>query len=716
MAELAEDKRTLGSSRAGRIGASIAAWLEADRTRWALWLPVALGAGVAAYFALPVEPPGWIFPAAAGVAGVLAWALRRSAFAVSIAIAVGGISAGAGIAQFRTWSVAAPVIEKRTFIGSLEGRVVRVERRTDGVRLTLDRLHFGSVSTPRVPARIRVKHAIKQAALPRPGDRIRTRGVLLPPPAPATPGGYDFQRRAWFEKLGAVGYTVAPLAITGRDTESGFSIWLAGVRDAASQRIRAALTAPAGEIATALLTGDRSGIARDDLEAMRKSGLAHLLAISGLHIGLAAGFIFFVVRLGLALSPSLALRRPIKKWAAAAALIGALGYMLITGATVPTQRAFLMIGLVLFAVLIDRTALTMRLVAWAAALILLIAPESLLGASFQLSFAAVVSLIAAYEGLSAWQASRRSGLERRTPAGRVLRYIGGIGLTTLIAGTATGLFAVYHFNRFAAYGLAANLVSVPITALWIMPWGLLALLLMPFGLEGLALVPMGWGIDAVLGVAHGVAGWTGAVWLVPAMPPWGLGALTLGGLWLCIWRARWRWFGLAGPAIAMFSIAVTTPPDVLVTGDARLMAVRGADGRYILSSTRVAGFTADGWLRRAGTDSAKPWPVTGVSAAGWLRCDAASCLYTRHGRSVALVRDERALAEDCARAEAVVSIEPIRIKCTGPQHVIGRFDLWRYGGHAIWMTGSGITARSVAEERGDRPWVLYRDRRKKVLK
>ena len=165
--------------------------------------------------------------------------------------------------------------------------------------------------------------------------------------------------------------------------------------------------------------------------------------------------------------------------------------------------------------------------------------------------------------------------------------------------------------------------------------------------------------------------------------------------------------------IALLSIAVTTPPDVLVTGDARLMAVRGVDGRYILSSTKVAGFTADGWLRRAGTDSARPWPVTGISADGRLRCDAASCLYTRHGRTVALVRDERALAEDCARADAVVSIEPIRIACSGPGHVIGRFDLWRDGGHAVWMTGSGITAWSVAEERGDRPWVLHRDRRKR---
>jgi len=233
---------------------------------------------------------------------------------------------------------------------------------------------------------------------------------------------------------------------------------------------------------------------------------------------------------------------------------------------------------------------------------------------------------------------------------------------------------------------------------------------MPFGLESLALQPMAGGIDAVLGVAHGVSGWTGAVWLVPVMPAWGLGALTLGGLWLCLWRARWRWVGLGGPLLALVSIILTAPPDILVTGDARLMAVRGADGRYVLSSTRVAVFTSDGWLRRAGTDSARPWPVSGVTADGRLRCDAAACLYRLNGKTVALVRDERALADDCARVDAVVSVEPVRTACDGPAHVIGRFDLWREGGHAMWLLRDRIVVRSVAAERGRRPWVLHRHR------
>lgn len=709
MTDFAHHTRTAGTGRP-RTWRRIAAWLEADRARWVLWLPVAFGVGIASYFALPVEPPGWIATGVIASTVAAAVLFRRKTGVLIVAALCGALGAGAGMAQLRTLWVAAPVIAKRTFVDALSGRVVAVERRTDGVRLTLDRLQVDTRDNAGAPARVRIKHAIKQATLPRTGDRVRTRAVLLPPPEPATPGGYDFQRRAWFERLGAVGYTLAPLAITGRDRKRGPAIWLAGARDAAGVRIRNAIPGSTGEIAVALLTGDRSGISRADLEAMRESGLAHLLAISGLHIGLAAGFIFFLVRLVLAAIPALGLARPVKKWAAGAALAGALGYMLITGATVPTQRAFLMVGLVLFAVMVDRTALTMRLVAWAAVVILTIAPESLLGASFQLSFAAVVSLIAVYEGLAAWRARRAGGFARRSAVRRAAAYVGGIGLTTLIAGGATGFFAIYHFNRFAAYGLAANIVSVPVTALWIMPWGLLALALMPFGLEAIALQPMAWGIDAVLGVAHTVSRWSGAVWLVPVMPAWGLGMLALGGLWLCLWRARWRWFGLAGPAMALVSISLTAPPDVLVTGDARLMAVRGADGRYVLSSTRVATFAADGWLRRAGTDSARPWPVSGATADGRLRCDAASCLYRLNGKTVALVRDERALAEDCASVDALVSVEPVRTKCHGPAHVIGRFDLWREGGHAMWLGGDEIVVRSVARVRGDRPWVLHRDR------
>jgi len=273
------------------------------------------------------------------------------------------------------------------------------------------------------------------------------------------------------------------------------------------------------------------------MQAIRDSGLAHLLAISGLHIGLVAGILFIWVRAMLALVGPLALRYPIKKWAAATAIAGALAYALIAGSTVPTQRAFLTVGLVLAAVMLDRRGLSIRLVAWAALAILIVQPESLLGPSFQMSFAAVTALIASYEVISERRRYDDYGNSTLPPWLRKAGlYLIGVALTTLIAGIATAPFAVFHLNRFADYGLAANLLAVPVTAMWVMPSAVVAFLLMPFGMEGLALASMGWGVDVIIKVAETVAGWDGAVTLVSAMPTAALCAIVLGGLWLALWR------------------------------------------------------------------------------------------------------------------------------------------------------------------------------------
>ena len=439
------------------------------------------------------------------------------------------------------------------------------------------------------------------------------------------------------------------------------------------------------------------------------AGLAHLLAISGLHIGLVAGILFFAVRFLLAAIPPVALRYPVKKWAALAALAGAFFYLLLSGATVPTQRAFLMLAVVLAAVVLDRTAISMRLVAWAAVLVLLIAPESLLSASFQMSFAAVTALVAVYEALAGRSSAWRTG------AGRVRKfglYVSGVLLTTVVAGMATAPFALYHFNRFALYSVAANLIAVPLTGLWIMPWAICAFALMPFGLEALALAPMGWGIDAVIAVAETVAAWPGAVALAPAMPGIGLVIAAIGGLWFCLWRRRWRVLGLGAVAAGLATVAFVRPPDVMVNGTGRLMAVRTLSGGMAVSSSRRSKFVAETWLRRAGQDRAAPWPREGLSPDGGLGCDSLGCIYRANGQTVALVLHPAALDEDCARATVVISTIPVRgRRCRRAAVVIDRFDLWRRGAHALWLDAGGIRVRSVAEASGRRPWTPHGRRR-----
>lgn len=690
-------KRSL-AHRSGLYGAvaALSGCFRAERERWALWAPVLLGCGIAVYFTLPIEPPLW--SGASLLAGALAslWWGRRSGAVALVSIGVGLLALGFTAAQLRTEWVAAPVLE-RPLTAAVSGRVRHVEAFAGGARVLLDEVSLRTLPPARTPERVRIR--LRPTDKPAVGARITVFARLLPPGAPAAPGTYDFQRHAWYARIGAVGYAYGLSRVDG-PVEGGadLAIRVGKVRQAVAARIRAALPGERGDVAAALITGDRSGIAPETIGALRDSGLAHLLAISGLHMGLVAATLFFGLRSLLALSERLALRYPIKKWAAAAALAGAFAYLVLTGATIPTQRAFLMAGLVLVAVLLDRTAISLRLVAWAAAAILLLTPESLLSASFQMSFAAVVALVAVYE---------KGQLSRGRWVGigwgrKMLFYLGGVGLTTLVAGFATGVFALYHFGRIAHFSLAANLLAVPLTAFWIMPWAVIAMALMPFGLEGLALAPMGWGIDLVIGVATRVAGWPGAVSLTPAMPVFGLVLTALGGLWLCLWTRRWRYAGLAGIAAGLLSIGLQSPPDILVSADGALMGVRAGDGDLVLSSTRRAKRTARSWLSQSGQGAPRDW-TTGEPA---VTCDGLACIYRADGRVVSLVKDGRALAEDCRRADIVISAVPVRRRCPSARLVIDRFALWRHGGHAVWLEGPRVLTVSTVQ--GVRPWTTQR--------
>ena len=433
---------------------------------------------------------------------------------------------------------------------------------------------------------------------------------------------------------------------------------------------------------------------------MRDSGLAHLLAISGLHVGLFAGLLFTITRGALALTVPVALRFPIKKWAAMISLAGAFAYLLMTGGTIPTQRAFLMITIGLLAVVFERVALSMFVVGWAAIGILIVTPESLLSAGFQMSFAAVIALISAYETLA-----QRIQIYRSR--GRVWRqvclYMCGIVLTTLIAGLATAPFAAFHFNRVATFGLAANFLAVPVMAMWIMPWAVVTYLLFPLGWQDLSLAPMLWGIGAVLDIAHAVASWPGAARLIPVLPPVFLTLITLSGLWLCIWTTKLRLFGVLGLVAALLSGVFVDVPDVLVDERGRMLAVRLDDNRVTVSSKRSS-FVRQSWLRALAVSKTASWPEIGADAASVNRCDPLGCLFRLKGRVIAFSTDPRAHPEDCKTADVLVSSRPVRVSCQVPQVVIDRFDLWRHGAHAVYLDGDAVRVDTVSRHRGRRPW------------
>lgn len=677
-----------------------------QRDRWPLWTPVLFGAGIALYFSLRFEPSPWWAVSALVCSLGAAVAYRHAVSARFAFIAAALFAGGFAVAQQQTHRVAAPVLKNPIQVTVVTGQVVQLERGLKGPRVVLDDPVVRRLDPAATPERIRLR--LRRGDRVGVGDRISVLARLSPPPAPAMPGAYDFQRRAWFARIGGVGFALGHVkpaeGTAGGDGVGAAMIELAKLRQAMADRIRRVLPAESGAVAAALIVGDRSAIPDETVQALRDSGLAHLLAISGLHLGLVATILFFGVRLILALCEPVALRLPIKKIAAIAALAGAFIYLLLAGATVPTQRAFIMTGIVLFAVLVDRTAVSLRLVAWAAMIVLALSPQVLLSASFQMSFAAVVALVAVYEAL---RETLRNWLRGGGVGRKLTLYFIGVAISTIVAGAATGLIALHHFGRITQFGLVANLAAIPIAGFWIMPWGVLAAALMPFGLEEVALVPMAWGIEWIVLVAKTVAGWPGAVAVIPVLPQAGLIAIALGGLWLCLWQGRVRLLGCCGIVAGLALIPLTDRPDVLVTGNGKLMAVRLADGALGLTSGKTERFAAKIWAERDGQPAPRAWEA-GTGAAAPLSCDRLGCVYRRAGRRVALIKDARAFTDDCRPDWIVVSSVPARRACRGTARTIDRFDLWRHGAHAIWIDKDTVTVKSVRAVRGDRPWTARR--------
>jgi competence protein ComEC len=331
--------------------------------------------------------------------------------------------------------------------------------------------------------------------------------------------------------------------------------------------------------------------------------------------------------------------------------------------------------------------------------VLLIEPETLLGASFQMSFGAVIALIAVYETGAAKRPAGAGDLDWR-----LLMYVAGVALTTLVASAATTPFSIYHFSRFPTYGIVTNLIAVPLTGVWIMPLGMLGLLLIPLGFAGPCFVLMGYGIDVIIAAAAFVADLPGAALAVPRPPLAALLLTVLGGLWLCLWRTAWRRLGLIAIALGGALGLVGEPPDVLIDARGQIAGVRLDDGRLAISPWRRDGWVTEQWLRSAGQEQAAPWPETGQGGSLGVSCDALGCVLVRDGRTVALAREPGALEEDCRRADLVISYPRIE-RCPNGTPMIGPSALRREGGVALWIGPARIRTLTVRDTRGERPWV-----------
>ncbi|MCS6932703.1 MAG: ComEC family competence protein, partial [Acetobacteraceae bacterium] len=599
-----------GVAPAFRIGGAFAALraradalLGAEWDRLALWLPVAMAGGIVLYFSLPAEPPAWLAllalpPAAAG------FALRpERPFSAWLCGLVAAFLLGLGSAALHA-ALAPPMPELPRGAVELSARVADLEALPDGVRLTLDRVRL-SPEAPELRRTVRLRLQRGGPLRPEPGSVIRVRALLRAPAAPAVPGGWDFQRSAFFEGLGASGFAIGRAQLL----EDAGGRPLARLRAEVERRVAEAIPGPAGAVAAALLTGRQRAIPPEDIRAMRDSGLAHLLAVSGLHIGIVMGVAFAVVAALLRLFPPLLARADIRKGAALAALLAGLGYLLLTGAAVPVQRAFAMAALVMLGLFLDRTALSLRTVAAAATLVLLLRPDLLLGPSFQMSFAAVLALVAGFE-------AARPHLDRLRQAPAWWRvpalWAAGLLLSSVLAAAATMPFGLHHFGRLQWYGVAANAVAVPLTGMLVMPAGMAGLLLMPLGLEHWALGPMGWGVERILAVAHAVASWPGAAEAAVPLPAAGAVLAGFGLCWLCLWRTRWRLAGLPILALGLSAGAWQRPPDLLLSADSRWILVRLPEGAFAERGRGAGAFQRDAMLRAWALAAAAPLPRAGA--------------------------------------------------------------------------------------------------------
>lgn len=678
----------------------LAGLIETQRPHLALWVPVLFGCGIGGYFALAAEPDRWMLVAVAALLGMTVVTLPRVDGLARILLALVVVPGlGFAAAAVRTHVVAAPVLPAPMTV-AVEGRLIGLDRSgSNRPRVLLDAVVIHGLDPTRTPARVRV--SLDEATPERllvPGQRLIGQARLSPPAAPSEPGGFDFRQMAWFDRIGAVGYARAPFLEAEPDADGGWRASVFALRLGLSRAIRAALPGENGGFAAAILTGDRSAVDPAALEALRASNLAHLLAISGLHMGLVSGFVFALVRLGIVLAPGAALRLPAKKIAAGVALVAGAGYLVLSGANVATQRAFIMTAVVLVAVMIDRPAFTLRSVALAALVVLALRPESLTEAGFQMSFAATTALIAVFDALrrQAWWR------ESQTARWRFLRPVLGVSVTSLVAGLATAPIAAFHFNVLSRYGLIANILAVPAMGLVVMPAAVLAGLAAPIGFAGWPLAAMDAGIGYVLAVAGFVAGLEGAVRPVQAGPGASLVLIVLGGIVLVLVLGRARFAGIAPIAAGLMLWSAADRPDILITEDGRLFGIRTEMGR-VLNTARGNAFAAETWL---GNDGDGAGQAAAFERASMVRARGrAEIEVPGLGRFVyrgSRSPDARA-AEECAAA-AILLAPSWSTAPDGDCLFIGADRLRRDGALAIRLGPEGPVLDGAKARNRDRPW------------
>ena len=684
--------------------------MAAQTLRWRMWSPVAFGGGCAAYFGLKSEPSAWPLGVGAMVAAGLWLGARRLALGRMWTLPLLMLACftwGVAVAKWRTDAVAAPIVPAMAEPTLVEGWVIDVDSPgSAGPRVVIAPVRIRGLTPEQTPVRLR---ATVRGEVPAPGQAVRLFAILNPPPAPASPGAYDFGRNAYFQSLGGVAFALGetrPAYLAPPPWRVRAAMAVNGMRFDLARRIVARLGERTGGIAAAMTTGQEAWLNPDDVDVMRDSGLAHILSISGLHMAVVGGFAFFLVRLIVAAWPWLALRVSGKKVAAVGGLLAVGTYLVVSGAPPPAERAAITASIAFVAILLDRQAITMHALAVAAFVVLLLQPEAIVTPGFQMSFAATAALVALVE---AWP-QRPKELSAPLPILIVQRagaWLGAAILASLVAGAATGPFAMQHFNRTAMYGLLANLATAPVSDFLIMPMLAMGALLEPLGLGAPFLWLAGQGIGLMLAIGTWTAGLPGAVRTVASAPDYVLPIAFLGVLFCCLWRGPLRWLGLPFAAAVMLWPRSPTPDVWIGDGGTNAAWVQAGEATVMRPGARQ--FAVDVWSRRRGVLAVERGPE------GW-RCSRSACVPdTPSAGPVAVWWGNRAPSleqvDAMCRAAPVVSVRPVvpalPASCEG-RLVLDGTDYARGGAVELWRdrTPSDPPWRAVwsADVRGNRPW------------
>ncbi len=576
-----------------------------DASRRLLWIPVLFAFGISIYFSLSSEPSKWLTLAIIESLIILAAVFRHYPRILYVFGILAIILAGFTVVQIKSIWLSE---EKQDFSEDaiyIRGKISSIDTNFQGrPRFIME--NVSDFNDKHIKGKIRITQRAKNFNVDV-GDCVEMAAVISPLSSEVVVGGYQFDRKGYFEGLKASGYAESRWfkidCATG--DKKTFSNYIANFRREIVRHIHKTLPVDEAGIASAIIAGERGGIGKQLYEQYRNSGLAHFLSISGLHMSMLAGIMFFLIRFILAFVPPISLRLDTKKIAAIFAIILSFIYLLISGQAIPAQRAFIMTFVVLLGVLINRRAISMATISLAAFIVLFISPEVLVSASFQMSFAAVMGLIAFYEKIS----SKISKFIEVNGINKFFRiivlYISGVVISDLIASIMTLPFAIYHFNMVAIYTTIGNFLAGPIIGLVIMPFVLMSLLFMPFGADSIFLKIVGAGISWVNEITSWVSSLPNAGYQVASMPHWGLMLIVFGGLWLMLWLSKWRYFGIIAIFAGILSMFTVKTPDILISPEAKVVAFKNSSGELEIVSSRGGRFIKDVWKNKYKFSSSK---------------------------------------------------------------------------------------------------------------